>query len=145
MNIVAALFGLVGAATASPSEAWTQEACHAALAQSFSAYQLRAAPGTSGDYNDDRLPDFAYLLDRKAGGASAAGVCLSSVEVPVVITHLYVADRISTTGKGTRFHDVEKGTEGHYEKDVISVDDGQRNGASYILRGGVFVQIVDRH
>ena len=77
--------------------------------------------------------------DRK----QSIGVCLSNVKVPVLINYAYVQDHISTKAKGTRYNDYDRETTSRYERDAITFDDQVCCGASYILRGGVFVEIVD--
>ena len=99
---------------------------------------------TNGDYNSDKAPDVAMLLRPKSNNRKPSiGVCLSNVTIPVLINYAYVAGNIFTTPKGSRYFDHELEKSGSYERDVISVSDNECCGASYVLRGGVFVEIVD--
>ena len=143
MKITAILSTLFLMSSASASEPWTATSCKESIAHAYNGYELRDAAPASGDYNDDGHSDFAFLLDRQSKKA-AIGVCLSGVGFPVAITNIYVSGHISTKVKGTRYMNFDTETESTYERDVISVDDGAWIGASYVLRQGIFVEVVDR-
>ena len=99
---------------------------------------------TVGDYNSDKIPDFALLLSPKSNDRKQSiGVCLSNVSIPVLINYAYVPGNIFTKPKGSRYDDYDLGKSSIYERDVISVNNNECCGASYVLRGGVFVEIVD--
>ena len=133
----------------SQAQTWQPESCKSALLAAYTTMEplpasQSAAAVTLGDYNDDQIQDVAMLLrpkrhDRK----QSIGVCLSNVKVPVLINYAYVQDHISTKAKGTRYNDYDRETTSRYERDAITVNDQVCCGASYILRGGVFVEIVD--
>lgn len=139
---------LIVAALASPSLAlsqeWNQADCTSALEHAYNPFLARSEAHTTGDFNSDGRADFAVLLDRQgAPSRSAIGVCLSNEARPLLIISPFQTGKIFTKIKGTAYQDSETGVEGTYDRDVISVSDGAWIGASYLLRAGVFVRIVD--
>jgi hypothetical protein len=114
------------------------------LGHAYSFFSPRPNAATKGDFNSDGEPDFALLLEAKASPHRAAvGVCLSNEPRPLLITSPYQSAKIFTKPKGTKYMDFDAESSGIYERDAISVSDGAWLGASYILRGGVFVQVID--
>ena len=106
-------------------------------------FSPRGDAATQGDFNSDGAPDFALLLEAKAAPHRAAvGVCLSNESRPLLITSPYQSAKIFTKRKGTKYMEFDTEHSGIYERDAISVSDGAWIGASYILRGGVFVQVI---
>ena len=120
---------------------WRADSCESALARAYTPFSARAGARTSGDFNGDGKADFAVFLDNLAAHKSAIGVCLSREPRPLLITAPYQTGKIFTKPKGTAYTNSE--TKGVYELDTISVSDGAKSGASYILRAGVFARIVD--
>ena len=142
MKIILVLaLGLV--AFPSFGQEWRVDSCESALARAYTSFSARADARTDGDFNGDRQADFALLLDNPATHKSAIGVCLSKEPRPLLITAPYQTGRIFTKPKGTGYTNTETQQKGAYELDAISVSDGARIGASYILRAGVFVRVVD--
>ena len=131
------------------AQSWQVASCRDILLTTFTSLKpLPAAMSTDsvtqGDYNSDRIPDVAMLLrPKKLNRKQSIGVCLSNVASPVLINYAYVPDHVFTKPKGTRYDDYETGQTLTYERDAISVNDMQCCGASYVLRGGVFVEIID--
>ena len=143
MKLLVALVVLVTPLPAFAQE-WNAASCESALESAYASFSARDAANTTGDFNSDGRADFALLLDSVWGvKRSAIGVCLSREPRPLLILNPYETGKIFTKPKGTAFMDVETETEGVYERDVISVSDGGWIGASYILRAGVFVKIID--
>ena len=132
------------ASAAAYSQEWSDDSCHSELQRAYTLFVVRPGATTQGDFNSDGSPDIAKLLDHTAlPDKAAVGVCLSGVKKPVVVTNPYESTKVFTKPKGTTYLDYESETEGIYERDAISVSDGTWFGASYILRAGVFVQVVD--
>ncbi len=131
------------------AQTWKAESCKSALLTAYTAMELLPqAEGNShltlGDYNADNAPDVAMLLRPKSNNwKQSIGVCLSNVSIPVLINYAYVPGNVFTKPKGTPYYDYDLETTGVYERDVISVSDNECCGASYVLRSGVFVEIVD--
>lgn len=124
---------------------WNGRTCDASLEHAYSFFAVRPGAATQGDFNGDGALDFAVLLDAKAHtGKAAIGVCLSSESRPLLITDPHQSTTIATAPKGTAYVDFKTEDHGIYELDSIAVSDGARLRASYILRGGVFVRVVDR-
>ena len=139
---------VVVVALAAPSvafcQAWSVESCSAALEHAYSTYSARDHATTAGDFNSDGEGDVALLLDsRHDSHKSAIGVCLSREPRPLLITAPYESAKILAKPKGTAYVDFETGEKSVYERDAISVSDGARAGASYVLRGGVFARVID--
>jgi hypothetical protein len=143
MRLLVALL-LLPATSVASSQDWTPSACSASLERAYSFFAARSEAATQGDFNGDGALDFALLLVAKAPpNKPAIGVCLSKEARPLLITSPYQSAKIFTKPKGTQYMDFENEKPGTYELDAISVSDGAWLGASYILRGGVFVQLVD--
>jgi len=143
MRLLVALLLLTATSVAS-SQDWTPNACSASLERAYSFFSTRPEAATQGDFNGDDELDFALLLATKVPpNRPAIGVCLSKEARPLLITSPYQSAKIFTKPKGTEYLDFETEKLGTYELDSISVSDGAWLGASYILRGGVFVQVVD--
>ena len=135
---------LVNVSTPAFAQTWSENTCRASLEGAYRFFVSRSGATTQGDFNSDGTPDFALLLDAKAPPDRAAvGVCLSNEPRPLLITSPYQSAKIFTKPKGTEYMNFGTETSGVYERDAISVSDGGSIGASYILRGGVFVQVVD--
>lgn len=144
MKYLLALLLLQASAGASAQE-WSSTTCGDSLGLAYGFFAPRRdAAATQGDFNSDDSPDVALLLEAKASPHRAAiGVCLSNEPRPLLITSPYVSAKILTKPKGTQYMDFDTGNTGVYEHDAISVSDGAWIGASYILRGGVFVRVID--
>ena len=144
MKLLAVLL-LLQASVASSAQGWSSATCAASLGHAYSFFAPRHdAAATHGDFNGDGVADFALLLEAKASPHKAAvGVCLSNEPRPLLITSPYVSVKIFTKPKGTEYMDFDTEGTGVYEHDAISVSDGAWLGASYILRGGIFVQVID--
>ena len=133
----------------SQAQSWHPQSCKSALLSAYTTMEAlpeseSVAALTAGDYNDDQIQDVAMLLRPKSQSRKQSiGVCLSNVKIPVLINYAYVPNHISTKMKGTRYNDYDREVTSTYERDVITVNDQTCCGASYILRGGVFVEIVD--
>lgn len=139
-----AIMVLLAVSSPALSQEWSAEACVSALTQAYPSFSARRDAGTVGDFNSDGRLDFALLLDRLGGSRQAAiGVCLSREPRPLLITAPYQTGRIFTKPKGTAYMDYETEGNGVYERDVIAVSDGASAGASYVLRAGVFVRVID--
>ena len=131
----------IGARAAS----WTSSACGDALEHAYGFFSIRPRASTQGDFNGDGDADFAFLLAGKGKPSRPAiGICLSKEARPLLITSPPESAAISTKHRGTTYFDFETEKPGIYELDAISVSDGGWIGASYILRAGVFVRIIDR-
>jgi hypothetical protein len=88
----------------------------------------------------------ALLLRPKDGtGQYAISVCLTSkpTAVPELIRDVNTTAPLSTTVKGSEYYDFDAGAEGRYELDGVGSYCCECCGATYILRGGHFVEIVD--
>ena len=142
MKFIVVLIALAAPASAFGQE-WTADSCSAALERAYSPFSARAGANTRGDYNSDGLADFALVLVNSRTHKAAIGVCLSKEARPLLITAPYAAARISTKPAGTRYTDRETGKKGTFERDAISVSDGAKSTASYVLRVGVFDRVVD--
>ena len=144
MRLLVVLLLLQASAAVSAQE-WSSVTCGASLGQAYSFFAPRSdSVATQGDFNSDGTADFALLLEAKAAPHKAAvGVCLSNEPRPLLITSPYVSAKIFTKPKGTEYMDFDSESTGVYEHDAISVSDGAWLGASYILRAGVFVQVID--
>ena len=143
MKFLVALL-LLPATSVASSQDWTPNTCSASLERAYGFFSARTEAATQGDFNGDGALDFALLLATKTPpNKPAIGVCLSKEARPLLITRPYQSVKIFTKLKGTQYVDFETEKPGTYELDSISVSDGAWLGASYILRGGVFVQIVD--
>ena len=144
-----ALLAFAIAPLASNAQSLEPESCKNALLAAYTTMEpipssVAVSSFTRGDYNSDEIPDVAMLLRPKSQNRKQSiGVCLSNVKIPVLINYAYVPNHISTKIKGTRYDDYDRGVTSTYERDVITVNDQVCCGASYILRGGVFVEIVD--
>ena len=123
------------------AQEWRADSCESALAQAYTPFSARTDAPTSGDFNGDGQADFALFLDNRASHNSAIGVCLSREPRPLLITAPYQTAKIFTKPKGTAYTSAK--SKGVYELDTISVSDGAKSGASYILRAGVFARVVD--
>jgi hypothetical protein len=136
---------LLQASAAASAQEWSSATCGASLGHAYSFFATRRdAAATQGDFNSDGTADFAVLLEGKASPHKAAiGVCLSNEPRPLLITSPYVSAKIFTKPRGTEYMDFDSESAGVYEHDAISVSDGACCGASYILRSGVFVQVID--
>ena len=133
------------ASSAATCQEWNGNTCTRSLEHAYSFFAVRPTASTQGDFNGDGSLDFAVVLDGKShSGKAAIGVCLSRETRPLLITHPYQSTRIFTKPKGTSYVDFDTEDRGTYELDSISVSDGAWLGASYILRGGVFVRVVDQ-
>jgi len=136
---------IILASSAAHCQEWSSDTCNASLEHAYDFFAIRPGAATQGDFNGDKALDFAVVLDGKAhSGRSAIGVCLSNEARPLLITDPYQSAKIFTKPKGTAYTDFETENRGVYELDSISVSDGAWIGASYILRGGVFVRVIDR-
>ena len=123
---------------------WNMETCVSALESAYQPFKARTDASTTGDFDSDGKNDFAVILDKtKNNQKSAIGVCLSIDKRPLLITAPYQSTKIFTKPKGTAYMDFDTEKGGIYDRDVISVSDGAWIGASYALRGGIFVQIID--
>jgi hypothetical protein len=144
MKFLAALL-LLQASAGAPAQDGASGTCSALLGHAYGFFAPRGdAAATQGDFNSDGAVDFALLLEEKASPHRAAiGVCLSNEPRPLLIISPYVSGKIFTKPKGTSYMDLESQSTGVYERDAISVSDGEWLGVSYILRGGVFVQVID--
>ena len=143
MKILAALLILQASIGGATSE-WSNDSCGVALEHAYSFFSVGTQSATQGDFNGDGQADFAFLLAGKTRPNKAAiGVCLSNEPRPLLITSPYQSTHIFTKPKGTPYMDFETEIPGRYELDSIAVSDGGWIGASYILRAGVFVQIID--
>jgi len=143
MRLLIALLFLQASAAASAQD-WSSVTCGASLGHAYGFFSPRPDDATQGDFNGDGTPDFALLMEAKAAPHRAAvGVCLSNEPRPLLITSPYQSAKISTKPKGTAYVDLDTGSSRVFERDAISVSDGARIGASYILRVGVFVQVID--
>ena len=144
-----ALIALVALPLVSQAQSWQPESCKSALLAAYTTMEPLPASDhvesqTQGDYNSDKITDVAILLKPKRDTRKQSiGVCLSNVRIPVLINYAYVPNHIFTKRKGTRYNDYDLGQTRTFDRDVISVNDNACCGASYILRGGVFVEIVD--
>ena len=144
-----ALVVLALAPLVAQTQSWEAESCKSALLSAYTTLESlpqadRHSSITVGDYNSDKIPDVAMLLrPRTNNRKQSIGVCLSNVTVPVLINYAYVSNNIVTKARGTRYNDYELEKSGVYEHDVISVNNNECCGASYVLRRGVFVEIVD--
>jgi len=101
---------------------------------------------TVGDYDGDGKEDIALLLRPRSGaGEYAISVCLSSKpsRAPEFIQEAYTYGPLSTTPKGREYHDFDTGKEGLYEFDGIGSYCCECCGATYILRQGRFVEVID--
>lgn len=135
---------LLQAGAAAFAQDWSSVTCGASLDHAYTFFSPRRDAATVGDFNSDGMPDFALLLDAKGSPHRAAiGVCLSNEPRSLLITNPYQSTKIFTKTKGTQYMHIDTGSPGVYERDAISVSDGAWIGASYILRGGVFVQVID--
>jgi hypothetical protein len=144
MNVLVIMMALGGAPSFHAGHAWSAPNCVSALEQAYKPFAARKGAETSGDFNSDGQPDFAMLLDNaRTPAISAIGICLSNESRPLLITAPYQTVEIFTKPKGTAYEDYEDETQGTYDRDVISVSDGAWIGASYVLRAGIFVRIVD--
>jgi len=144
MRLLVVLLLLQASAAVSAQE-WSSINCDASLGHAYSFFvPRRDATATQGDFNGDGTTDYALLLEAKAlPHKGAIGVCLSNEPRPLLITSPYVSTKIFTKAKGTEYMDFDSESTGVYEHDAISVSDGAWLGASYILRAGVFVQVID--
>jgi len=136
---------LLQASVAASAQERSSATCGASLSHAYSFFTPRGdGAATEGDFNSDGAADFALLLEEKASPHKAAiGVCLSNEPRPLLIISPYVSAKIFTKPKGTEYMDVDTESTDIYERDAISVSDGECCGASYILRAGAFVQVVD--
>ena len=135
---------MILASSAAYCQGWGSESCGAALERAYTVFSVRPDATTQGDFNSDGQSDFAKLLDHKyQPGKAAVGICLSGVKKPLLITDPYQSTKIFTKPKGTAYMDFNTEKEGVYERDVVSVSDGTWFGSSYILRSGVFVEVID--
>jgi hypothetical protein len=142
-RIVALL--LLQAAMDASAASWTSSHCGGALERAYAFFSVRPHASTQGDFNGDGDADFAFLLVTNGTPAKAAiGVCLSNEARPLLITSPPESAVISTKPRGTAYLDFDTKRPGVFELDAISVSDGASMGASYILRAGVFVPIIDR-
>ena len=101
---------------------------------------------TTGDFDGDGKEDVALLLRPTSGhGKYAISVCLSSKpsEPPTLIQNAYTYGPLSTTPKGREYYDFNTDKEGRYELDGIGSYCCECCGATYILRKGRFVEIID--
>lgn len=99
-----------------------------------------------GDYDGDGKMDAALLLRPASGeGRHAISVCLSRKPdgAPELIRDAYTAGPVSTTPKDRRHYDYNTGTHGLYELDGVGSYCCECCGATYILRKGRFVEIID--
>jgi hypothetical protein len=145
MKTIAVVLALALPSVAS-CQGWSVESCSAALEHAYSSFSAREHASTAGDFNSDGEADYALLLDSvRDSHKSAVGVCLSKEPRPLLVTSPYASGKIFTKPRGTAYKDSETGKEGVYERDAISVGDGARAGASYILRVGVFARVIDRN
>ena len=142
LKVLAALLMLPASIGASSGN-WNSDSCGEALQRAYGFFSVRPQSTTLGDFNGDGELDFASLLDGKASNRRAIGICLSKEARPLLINSPYQSIRIFTKPKGTPYLDVATEKPGIYELDAIAVSDGGWLGASYILRAGVFVQVVD--
>ena len=125
------------------AQEWRADTCEPALAHAYTSFSARANARTSGDFNGDGRMDFALFLDNLIVHKVAIGVCLSGEPRPLLITAPSQTSKILTKPKGTAYMSIETGQHGVYELDTISVSNGAQDGASYILRAGVFARVVD--
>ena len=134
------------------SPALATDACRARAAAAFPDH--RPAPATAertsvsarGDFDGDGAADTALLLQPLGGTAKlAAAVCLSGSPggQPMLIEDIYTAGNLSTKGKGSRYVDYDTEQAGVYERDGINSYCCGCCGATYVLRNGAFVQVVD--
>lgn len=99
-----------------------------------------------GDFDDDGKDDVALLVQPLAKSASLKIVaCLSSLGPtrPVVVEKPYCHDGITTVSKGGPYYDFGSDSEGTYPKDGIHAYCFEKAGATYVLEGDSFRQIVD--
>lgn len=143
MKTIAVLLALA-APTAALGQEWSAALCTAALERAYSPFLARLPANTRGDFNSDGLTDFALLMDHpRDPHKSAIGVCLSREPRALLITAPYATAHISTKQQGTPYVDRQTGKKATYERDAISVDDGEGATASYVLRVGVFARVVE--
>ncbi|MHB9097095.1 MAG: hypothetical protein ACYC5X_04645 [Syntrophales bacterium] len=101
---------------------------------------------TVGDYDGDGKEDIALLLRPISGhGDYAISVCLSSKPsgAPELIHKAYTYGPLVTTPKGREYYDFSTDAEGRYELDGIGSYCCECCGATYILRKGKFVEVID--
>lgn len=158
MKILAAIAALL---VSTSSGADGLHACEARTAAAFPTFEPtpgadpRPAPGSHpgnansvahGDYDGDGTVDAALLLRPASGpGKYAISVCLSSKPTaqPELIRDAYTTGALSVSPKGRTYHDFDADAEGRYELDGVRSYCCECCGATYVFRGGRFVEIID--
>jgi hypothetical protein len=128
------------------------DSCAVRATYAYADYHLaptnseRTSVSAHGDFDGDGKRDTAILLKPLAKNTKlAAAVCLSSTpgSTPVLIKDIYTAGNLSTKKKGSRHFDFDTEKYGVYERDGINTFCCECCGATYIMRNGEFVQVVD--